>query len=305
VTDFIVSIANIFIDDIVTWREEIHLSVTGGAGLHALSGCRVWNEQLGIVASVGKDVRPLLPELRKMGIDTQGLVFDQEKTNRAWQIFQPGDLRVEVMHDPSIPLRQAIPDFKKLPEQYLKAAGYHILWNGEDRQLFHLLEKIRWENPTSVIVLEPSPNDAGKPLDYFKSIFPLIDGFSPSLSEAQSILKINLPEEIIRSFLRLGCRAVALRLGSRGSLAGDLTGKTYRIPPADANVVDVTGASNAYAGGWLCSLIQHKPMPESLGMAAVSASFEIEQYGLGHYTDEKKPIRDARLTKVMEEIKEL
>ena len=133
-------------------------------------------------------------------------------------------------------------------------------------------------------------------------IFPFIDGFSPSLSEAQSILHIESPSEIIREFLRLGCRAVALRMGELGSMGGDASGRLYHVPPAEARIVDVTGAGNAYAGGWLCGLAQHRPMPECLAMASVSASFEIEQYGLCRFSDEKIPIRDARLAQVLSHI---
>ena len=302
-TDFIVSISNVLIDDIVTWREEIHLGVTGGAGLHALAGCRVWTEHLGIVASVGEDVAPFLPELHSLGIDTAGLAYQQAKTVRAWQIFQPGDLRVEVQRDPAVPIAQAVPDFQQLPTPYSQAAGYHVLWNGGDGPLLKLLREIRQINPSAVIIFEPSPEDARKSPAFFADIFPFIDGFSPSLSEAQSILHIEQPAEIIREFLHFGCRAVALRMGEQGSMGGDASGKLYHVPPAEACIVDVTGAGNAYAGGWLCGLAQRRPMPECMAMASVSASFEIEQYGLCRFTDEKIPTRDARLAQVLLQIK--
>lgn len=302
-TDFFVSISNIFIDDIVTWREEIHLGVTGGAGLHALAGCRVWAEHLGIVASVGEDVAPFLPEIHSLGIDTAGLAYQQAKTVRSWQIFQPGDLRVEVLRDPAVLLAQAVPDFQHLPPQYRQAAGYHILWNGGDELLLQLLREMRRMNPSALIVFEPSPEDAHKPPDFFAKIFSIINGFSPSLFEAQSILKKEEPPELIREFLRLGCRAVALRMGEQGSLGGDASGRLFRVPPAEASIVDVTGAGNAYAGGWLVGLAQHRPMPESLAMASVSASFEIEQYGLCRFSAEKIPIRDARFTQILSQIK--
>lgn len=300
--DFLVSIANIFIDDIVTWQEEIHLGVTGGAGLHALSGCRVWNEHLGIIASVGEDVNPFLSELHSMGIDTGGLVYTQPKTNRAWQVFQPGDLRVEIMRDPSAPFVQAIPEFDKLPAPFRQAVGYHILWNDTDKPLVAVLQEIRQMNPYCAIVLEPSPADCFKPVAFFKEIFPFIDGFSPSHSEAQSILTIDSPVDIVREFLRMGCRAVALRMGALGSLAGDHSGKIYHVPIAEAKIVDVTGAGNAYAGGWLCGLAQHRSMAESLTMASVSASFELEQYGLCKIDIEKKAIRDTRYGQVLKQI---
>jgi sugar/nucleoside kinase (ribokinase family) len=299
VTDFLVSIANIFIDDIVTWQEEIHLAVTGGAGLHALAGCRVWHSSLGIIASAGEDVRPFLDELHAMGIDTAGIACDQPKTVRAWQVIQPDDVRVEVMRDPDIPITQAVPDFERLPAAYRQADGYHILWNGTDEQLLVTLRELRRLNPSTVIVLEPSPQDCLKPRGFFESLFPFLDGFSPSLSEARTILKMEEADAIIREFLDMGCRAIALRMGEQGSLAGDQRGQLYRVPAAEARLVDVTGAGNAYVGGWLCGLTAHKPMVEALAMASVSASFEIEQFGLCHFNAEKSSLRDSRLAAVL------
>ena len=117
------------------------------------------------------------------------------------------------------------------------------------------------------------------------------------------ILKIDQPEKIIGKFIEMGCKLVALRLGKEGSMAGTHLGKRYRVPAADARVVDVTGAGNAYVGGLLCGLSRHKPIEETLAMASVSASFEIEQYGLCKFGDGKKPIRDARFLQVLENIK--
>ena len=300
--DFLVSIGNIFIDDIVTWTEEIHLGVTGGAGLHALAGCGVWNKHLGIIASAGEDFRPFLDELNELGFDTGGIQYDQAKTNRAWQIFQPGDIRVEVMRDPGIKIRQAIPDFIRLDRKYRDADGYHILWNGSEQDLFALLEEIKQHNPNACIVCEPSPQDCKKGVDFFKRLFPYIDGFSPSGSEAQRILKIDQPENIIQEFINMGCECVALRLGSAGSLAGTSAGRIYKIPAAEARVVDVTGAGNAFVGGLLSGLSRHKSVEDSLAMASVSASFEIEQYGLCRFTDERVPVRDARFSRVLKSI---
>jgi sugar/nucleoside kinase (ribokinase family) len=302
VIDFLVSIANIFIDDIVTWTEEIHLGVSGGAGLHALAGCGVWNKHLGIIASAGEDFRPYLAELHELGIDTQGIQYDQEKTIRAWQIFQPGDVRVEVLRDPKIKINQAIPKFEELDKKYRNADGYHILWNGSDQELFILMEDIKKKNPNAVIVCEPSPQDCLKGADYFKRLFATIDGFSPSSSEGQSILKIDQPKTIIKTFLDMGCKCIAIRMGSAGSMAGTSNGKIYQVPAAEAKVVDVTGAGNAYVGGLLSGLSRHKPIEESLAMASVSAGFEIEQYGLCKYTDEMEPVRDTKYTRVLENI---
>lgn len=302
-TDFLVSISNIFIDDILTWRDEVFLGALGGAGLHALSGCRIWQDHLGIIACAGEDFRPYLPELHVMGIDTEGIQYNQEKTNRQWEIYQPGEVRVGILRDPRIPKRQAVPDFDRLPLQYSQAAGYHILWQGGQSVLFSVLDDLKQRDPQAVIVYEPSIIDCHWGFDFFKRLFPYIDAFSPGLMESMEILGLEDPQKIIKKFLEMGCRLVALRLGSRGSLAGDQNGNLYQVPSAPARVVDVTGAGNAYCGGLLCGLVAGKSKPEYLAMASVSASFEVEQYGLVKVEQELRSARDYRLFKILELIK--
>ena len=301
-SDFLASISNIFIDDILTWRDEVFLGALGGAGLHALSGCRIWNDHLGIIACAGEDFRPFLPQLHSMGIDTSGIQYNQEKTNRQWEVFQPGEVRIGVIRDPRIPKRQAVPDFGHLPAQYGQSAGYHILWQGGKGDLFNVLKDIRQRNPQAVIVYEPSIIDCLWGIDFFQRLFFFVDAFSPGLTESRQILGLEDPQLIVKQFLQLGCKLVALRLGSRGSLAGDQSGVLYRVPAAEARVVDVTGAGNAFCGGLLCGLVARRSLPECLAMASVSASFEIEQYGLCNFTTEKFLNRDNRFVMVLSAI---
>jgi sugar/nucleoside kinase (ribokinase family) len=302
-SDFLVSISNIFIDDILTWRDEVFLGALGGAGLHALSGARIWREHLGIIACAGDDFRPFLPELHTMGIDTAGIQYTQEKTNRQWEIFQPGEVRIGVLRDPRIPKLQAVPDFDQLPTAYGIASGYHILWQGEEKDLFAVLADLRKRNPQAVIVYEPSIIDCHWGVDFFKRLFPYIDAFSPALAESRQILGLQEPQEIIKMWLQLGCRLVALRLGSQGSLAGDVDGNIYQVPATPAKVVDVTGAGNAYCGGLSFGLVAHKTIRECLAMASVSASFEIEQYGLCRISSRLENIRNSRMREIFSNIK--
>ena len=299
---FLVSISNIFIDDILTWRDEVFLGALGGAGLHALSGCRIWHDQLGIVACAGEDFRPFLPQLQAMGIDTTGIQYNQEKTNRQWEVFQPGEVRIGVIRDPRIPKRQAIPDFNQLSAHYGQAAGYHILWQGGEPDIFSVLEDLRRRNPGAVIVYEPSIIDCLWGVDFFQRLFLLIDAFSPGLAESRQILGQEDPQMNVKQFLQLGCKLVALRLGDQGSLAGAQSGNLYHVPAAEAKFVDVTGAGNAYCGGLLCGLVAQRPVRECLAMASVSASFEIEQYGLSKDSKEKSEFCNSRYDKVMNDI---
>jgi sugar/nucleoside kinase (ribokinase family) len=89
---------------------------------------------------------------------------------------------------------------------------------------------------------------------------------------------------------------VAIRLGAAGSLVGTAGGERWHVPAVPTRVVDVTGAGNAYCGGFLVGLAEGLPPPEAALRAAVSASFALEQFGLPHFDAGTAGEAAARLT---------
>jgi sugar/nucleoside kinase (ribokinase family) len=302
-TDFLVSISPLIIDDILTCNGDAHLGLLGGAGAHALAGCRVWHKQLGIIAVVGADYSEYAGVFRKLGVDTSGLQVIGERTTRAWQLFQQDGDRLQVLHDPRAGIPQAIPNFEKLPDAYCKARGYHFFWRGRDKHLMTVLRHIRTVNPTATIALEPAPSGRSKRREYYQDLFGLIDVFSPNLEDARAITGQQQPKSILNVFLNAGCKSIVVRAGEGGSFAITQNGAALYVPAAPAAVVDVTGAGNAFVGGLLSGLALGKSYIESLAMASVSASFEIEQFGVGYFNEAKLPIRDKRLSMVMKGIR--
>jgi ribokinase len=299
--DFLVSIAPIIIDDILTYEGLVYLSLLGGGGIHALAGCRVWNKKLGIIAGVGEDFHDNLRDLSRIGIDPGGLIYFNQETPRAWQIIQPGDIRIQILRDPKVKIIQIDPDFNGLDSRYQNAAGYHILWRGTNDRLFNTLANIRNKNPHAIIVFEPTPDYEKKETEYYKQLYKLIDVFTPNFTEGRQITGYEDPYEIIQELINAGCRTVALRMGENGSVGYAMnSAKAIKVPAAESTVQDVTGAGNAFAGGLLCGLVRGKTLVESLAMASVSASFAIQQFGICFYTDQLNSLRDMRLKQVLQ-----
>lgn len=301
--DFLVSISNLIIDDVLTYDGKILLKQIGGAGPHALAGCRVWEDkQLGFIAKAGSDFNEFRSTFDDLNIDISGLEFVGERSSCAWQLFQPGGVRVQVWKFPSIGVSAAYPDFKNLDPKYKTARGYHIVWNGEFSELLKLLENIRRLNPNSIIVYEPTLSDLQKKEPEYKEIFNYIDVFSPNYLESVEITELEDEEAILDKYLDWGCRSIALRCGDRGSLWKSIDGFIIKVPTAEANIVDQTGAGNAYNGGLLYGLAYALPIKEVLAKAAVSAGFEMEQFGVCIFKPQMIPVRDERYQKVLEKI---
>ena len=125
-----VAFSNLIIDDIVFPDGHTSMNVTGGSGLHALVGMRVWSDHLGYAASVGADLdRKHLDALNRFGIDVGGLVLrDGYATARAWQVFEADDTRIEIFRTPYDAFDANKVLVADLPEAYRQAKGVHIHW---------------------------------------------------------------------------------------------------------------------------------------------------------------------------------
>ena len=111
----------------------------------------------------------------------------------------------------------------------------------------------------------------------FADILGKITLFSINLAEAQRLCGLDDPKAIAQKLLGTGLRGVAVRLGSQGTLVADETG-LWHIPPCLVDVVDVTGAGNAFTGGFLVGYCEHDGDLVAAGKYGnVAASFMLEQ----------------------------
>jgi len=80
-------------------------------------------------------------------------------------------------------------------------------------------------------------------------------------------------------------------MGEQGSLIRTPDGEGWLIPAVPASIVDVTGAGNAYCGGFLTGLGDGVSPTEAAMRATVSASFALEQFGLPGW--QEAPVEEA------------
>ncbi|BEJ05985.1 hypothetical protein CcaverHIS641_0305070 [Cutaneotrichosporon cavernicola] len=131
------------------------------------------------------------------------------------------------------------------------------------------------------VVFEPAPSSchpAGRRA--FEAAAQRVHALSPVLEEEGEIRKVV--EEIVAYLLGLGVPVVAVRCGASGACIGTVEGLRW-VPSffegEQHRVRDVTGAGNAFIGGYIAGLrLTGDPYTAALyGM--VSASFVIEQLG--------------------------
>jgi ribokinase len=107
-----------------------------------------------------------------------------------------------------------------------------------------------------------------------------VDVFLPSEQEVESILGKGDPWLAARQFAEAGPAVVVIKAGSKGSLVYDRqSGGRWLVPAYPAHVVDVTGAGDAYCGGFMVGYDETEDPVLAGCYGAVSASFVLEGFG--------------------------
>ena len=273
------AVGSIILDDIVFPDGSTRMGILGGGATHAAMGMRLWTDSVGLVAPIGNNFQKhKLDEMSKL-LDTEGLQQHAVPTPRAWQVYEEDGRRTEVFRTDFEQFLSIAPNPVLLPNSYAHPKGVHLLCDSPE-PLLSWIRKLRrvgcqlilWE-PWDITCQQENRDDIYQTL-------PLVDVFSPNLIEAQRITGKDDVESIAGELLSANANCVVIRMGSQGSYISDRQGTRQQIPivPVE-NVIDVTGAGNAYCGGFLVGLAESRNIVQAGLRGAVSASFALEQFG--------------------------
>jgi len=100
-----------------------------------------------------------------------------------------------------------------------------------------------------------------------------------SLKELKSLTKGDNYEKGAEGLLNIGAKIVCVTLGERGCYATDSTEESHLIDAYQTDVLETTGAGDAFAAGFLFGLLHEKGLYESGKTGNLVASFCIRKYG--------------------------
>lgn len=106
----------------------------------------------------------------------------------------------------------------------------------------------------------------------------LADFVLPSLDDGRVITGLDDPEAIASQLLEWGPQAVALKMGNEGVLLA-ASGGLYRFGPFEADVVDTTGAGDAFDGAFVVAYLQGRSLPECARFANAAAALTTTGWG--------------------------
>ena len=277
--------------------------VCGGNAIYAGVGAAIWADQpsdVGLVACLGIGYPgSWIDALRATGLDLAGVrvlnephalafqaIYDRSGRRREQQVVHETDRTVDAAEGDQGVTSEARTRFfpivdDRLPQGYLEAEAALCSQYRLDKQ--HKACRYLHERGMQVFLDPDEAQSARLSPGGLRRFLEPVDVFLPSEKEIPVFLRRHTPfrpEQIVRRLERYGPAVVALKLGWHGSVVYDrLPRSTWRFPALPGQVLDPTGAGDAYCGGFMVGYIQTGDALEAALRATVSASFVIESVG--------------------------
>jgi adenosine kinase len=125
-----------------------------------------------------------------------------------------------------------------------------------------------------------------------KALIEAIDGSRILICNDYELEMVMGKTELDEGELLERAKAIIVTMGEMGSRIYTPDGE-IKIPPAKAKqVVDPTGAGDAYRGGLISGLLRGKDIKESARMGSACASFAVESYGTQSYSFTAKELEE-------------
>ncbi len=134
----------------------------------------------------------------------------------------------------------------------LHIGGALVMPNFDGQPMANVLRKSKAHGITTS--LDTAWDATGKWLEILEPCLSYVDIFLPSLAEAQHLTGKTEPSNIAASLLRYGIHTVAIKIGEQGSYVRTADEEIF-VPAYNVNVIDATGAGDAYVAGFLAGTV--------------------------------------------------
>jgi len=272
----LVLVGNLLVDDIVLADGTTLLGEAGGAILHAALAAGLWGCRVGLVSVAGSDYpAQALAALEARGVDLAGVRPLGRPGGRAWLLHEPSARRV-IHHLDSPAHAEISPVVADLPDAWREARGIHLAPMPLDRQV----ELARgFADTPAAPFLSIDPFEIVRDAEATRWREPLARADAFFIGEDD--LRLEGDEAAtLRGLAGDRLRLLVLKRSARGGVLHDLhAGDEHAWTARAERVVDVTGAGDAFAGGFLAGWLADGDLPRALAQGVVSASFVLEDWG--------------------------
>lgn len=264
----VVIVGNLTIDDVVLPNGATRMASAGGNSLYAALGARLWQPIVGIVTRRGEDFpHDLSAALHNLGVATDGIVDIPGPTVRNWVIYETNGARRWLYRTPRARSLEVAVQPGDLPRAWLQTdpppvAHVTAMPIGAAEAI---VETIRQLAPRTLITLDTHEDYVRDYRQRLRALAARVDVFLPSRSELTDLVGYDDPLRALIDLTSLPTPLIVIKMGADGALLWDKANQTlHEVGAAPGPVVDVTGAGDAFCGGFAAAL--------SLGCNALDAA---------------------------------
>lgn len=256
----------------------------GGAPANVAVGIARLGGNVGMISRVGNDFFGdfLVSKLRKEGVDVSQISIDPKfKTGIAWVGLDDEKKPTFAFH------RSPCADLKlnrrNINSNYIEKAKflhYGTVSMTEEPARSTIFHVVKLAHKYGIII-SCDPNfraDLWKnddPYSLLLKILPKTHILKISLEDAMGLTG-ETSDEAFHQLLKLGPKILLFTMGEKGSKA--ITGKKeFQAPAYDVNVVDTTGAGDAFMAGFLYSYLQLQEKLEFHQSSSIEKMLEMEE----------------------------
>ena len=235
---------------------------TGGCALNTATALARLGMPVEVIGKVGRD--PLgdfvLNAMRERGIGVRGVSRNAMAGTSATMVMVDPDGERRFVHYLGANAHLTLDDVDRalITEATIFHVGGALVLPGLDGEpMAELLAAAREAAVTTVV--DTVWDDTGRWMKTLAPCLPHVDYFIPNLAEAQALTGRDAPEAAASALLDRGVGMVVLKMGAAGCLAMSAT-ETVRVPAFDVEVIDATGAGDAFVAGFIAGLLQDWPL---------------------------------------------
>lgn len=278
--------STIVMDEIHFPKKTGSVTVPGGAGIYALAGARLFDDDVLPVPGGGKDFQELFGKwFEENHISMEGIRITSGKTPRNLiQYYEDGERsEIPLYGEAHYHLAEVKPEY--LEEAFRKARGIYLFRNSDSEfwepvcaMKDHSCAKVLWEIAADCAYAEN--------IETVQRIAQKMDILSLNITEAKRLTGVG-EEETIRELSSWDVPLIFLRMGDRGCAMIRGT-DVIRVPAGEGvQVIDPTGGGNSSSGAVLVGYCEGKSPLVCARMGNQAAAMCISVYGVPEQITER------------------
>lgn len=214
--------------------------------------------------------------LKKEGIDTKYIKINPSLSSNVSAIINfQGERTILVYHQP---WQYDLPDFDKTSWVYLTSLSASFAESNLIAQLVSFLERTR-----AKLIFGPGTYQLKAGVKKYPQLLSLMKALIVNLEEAKIILEEDEDKKIaVKKLLEklhdLGPEIIIITDGDKGSYGFD-GNNYYHLGVFPAELIEMTGAGDAYCSGLIAGLNHHQDLSEAMRWGTANSASVIKQIG--------------------------